>query len=105
MLILEGQALTESGRHSAVLRDFSPLQVGTSGSWKGQLFTLIGRLQVQYDGGGWNEWHALMADGSSAWLSESSDRFVFTRLETSPNWQHSQICRHENRPHILCLWA
>ena len=28
MLILEGQALTESGRHSAVLRDFSPLQVG-----------------------------------------------------------------------------
>ena len=82
MLILEGQALTESGRHSAVLRDFSPLQVGTSGSWKGQLFTLIGRLQVQYDGGGWNEWHALMADGSSAWLSESSDRFVFTRLET-----------------------
>lgn len=81
MLILEGQALAEShNRHSAVLRDFSPLQIGTSGSWNGAPFTLIGRLQVQNDGGGWNEWHALLADGSSAWLSESSDRFVFTRL-------------------------
>lgn len=84
MLILDNQQLTASGRHSAVLSDFSPLCLGTSGTWKGQLFTLIGRLQVQYDGGAWNEWHALMADGSSAWLSEASDRYVFTRLEQQP---------------------
>lgn len=82
LLVLEDRGFAASGRHSVVLRDFSPLQLGTTGTWKGQLFTLIGRLQAQYDEGGWNEWHALMADGSSGWLSEASDRFVFTQLET-----------------------
>ena len=84
MLVRSGEQLASSGRHSALLQDFSPLQVGTSGVHKGNLFTLIGRLQVQYEGGSWNEWYALLQDGRSAWLSESSDHFVFTEQETSP---------------------
>ena len=84
MLILEGQALTESGRHSAVLRDFSPLQIGTSGSWKGQLFTLIGRLQVQYDGGGWNEWQ--MHKELPVQVGDPKDKDVeFTTVDKLPN--------------------
>ncbi|AUZ03884.2 MULTISPECIES: DUF4178 domain-containing protein [Vitreoscilla] len=83
MLVRSGEQLAASGRHSVLLQDFSPLQVGTNGSYKGMLFTLVGRLQVQYEGGSWNEWHALLHDGRSTWLSESADLFVFTELETA----------------------
>lgn len=81
VLLINQNKLVQSGRHSAVLNDLSPLQIGTSGVWQGKPFTLIGRMQVNYDAGSWNEWHALMHDGSSAWLSEANDRFVFTRLQ------------------------
>ena len=43
-------------------------------------FTLVGRLQYAYDGGTWNEWHALFDNGSdsqrSAWLSEDNGAYV-----------------------------
>jgi hypothetical protein len=81
VLLINQNKLVQSGRHSAVLNDLSPLQIGTTGVWQGKPFTLIGRMQVNYDAGSWNEWHALMHDGSSAWLSEANDRFVFTRLQ------------------------
>ncbi|PIT24015.1 hypothetical protein BGI37_10625 [Snodgrassella alvi] len=81
VLLINQNKLVQSGRHSAVLNDLSPLQIGTTGVWQDKPFTLIGRMQVNYDAGSWNEWHALMHDGSSAWLSEANDRFVFTRLQ------------------------
>lgn len=85
VLLINQNKLVQSGRHSAVLNDLSPLQIGTSGVWQGKPFTLIGRMQVNYDAGSWNEWHALMHGGSSAWLSEANDRFVFTRLQPAPS--------------------
>ena len=81
VLLVNQNKLLQSGRHSAVLSDLSPLQIGTTGEWQGKSFILIGRIQVHYEAGLWNEWHALLADGSSAWLSETNDRFVFTRLQ------------------------
>ncbi|MBI0182153.1 DUF4178 domain-containing protein [Snodgrassella sp. W8158] len=81
VLLVNQNKLLQSGRHSAVLNDLSPLQIGTTGKWQGKSFILIGRIQVHYEAGLWNEWHALLEDGSSAWLSETNDRFAFTRLQ------------------------
>jgi hypothetical protein len=39
-------------------------------------FTLVGRLQYAYEGGTWNEWHALFDNGRSAWLSEDNGAYV-----------------------------
>ena len=79
LLVREGETLTDSGEDSALLEDFSPLQIGTSGVYNQQPFTLIGRLQARYDAGVWNEWYLLFADGSDGWLSESGDQYVLTR--------------------------
>ena len=79
LLIRDGDTLTDSGEDSALLEDFSPLQIGTSGVYHQQPFTLVGRLQARYDAGVWNEWYLLFADGSDGWLSESGDQFVLTR--------------------------
>ena len=79
LLIRKGDTLTDSGEDSALLEDFSPLQIGTSGVYNQQPFTLVGRLQARYDAGVWNEWYLLFADGSDGWLSESGDQYVLTR--------------------------
>lgn len=78
-LVRADDGLLDSGKKSAIIEDYSPLQLNTSGTFEGEPFTLIGRLQVQYDRGVWNEWHALFNNGSSGWLAESGGLYVFTR--------------------------
>ena len=78
MLVRQDDGIVDSGRDSALLEDFSPLQIGTAGTFVTQRFTLVGRLQVQYDDGAWNEWYALFDDGRTGWLSEAGDLYVMT---------------------------
>ena len=79
MLVRQDNALIDSGRDSALLEDFSPLQIGVRGYFATCQFTLVGRLQAQYDAGMWNEWYALFDDGGVGWLSEAGDIYVMTR--------------------------
>ncbi|MGL1400171.1 DUF4178 domain-containing protein, partial [Vibrio parahaemolyticus] len=43
------------------------MQIGTSGFIEGQAFTVVGRIQLQYDGGLWNEWALQVGDGQQEW--------------------------------------
>jgi uncharacterized protein (DUF983 family) len=79
-LVRDGATLRRIGESAELFDDHSPLQLGASGTYQGAAFTLLGRLQVRYDGGSWNEWHALFesADGHrSGWLSEDNGQYVF----------------------------
>lgn len=78
LLLRQDDGVVDTGRDSALLEDFSPLQIGTTGTFGTQNFTLVGRLQARYDVGVWNEWYALFDDGSSGWLAEAGDQYVFT---------------------------
>ncbi len=75
-LVREGEALRRIGQSAELFDDHSPLQLGTAGRWQGAAFTLVGRLQLRYAGGTWNEWHALFDSGKSGWLSEDNARHV-----------------------------
>lgn len=79
MLVRQDGSIADTGRDSALMEDFGPLQIGTSGRFAAQGFTLIGRLQARYDAGVWNEWYALFDDGTAGWLSEAGDIYVMTR--------------------------
>ena len=48
VLMINNRQLIKSRRRSAILEDFSPLQIGTTGIWKGQQFILTGRIHVHY---------------------------------------------------------
>jgi endogenous inhibitor of DNA gyrase (YacG/DUF329 family) len=79
-LLRDGDALRRIGVSAELFDDHSPLQLGASGTRQGMGFTLVGRLQYGYEGGTWNEWHALFDNGTgdqrSAWLSEDNGAYV-----------------------------
>lgn len=78
-LFKDADSVRDMGKMSAVLEDYSPLQIGTSGSYAGQEFMVVGRIQLRYDAGLWNEWYVLLADGRPAWLSESGGQYTLTQ--------------------------
>jgi uncharacterized protein (DUF983 family) len=77
-VVKELNAVRDLGRMSDVLEDYSPIQLGTSGSVGGRAFTVIGRIQLRYASGIWNEWFLLFDDGGNGWLGDSSGRYVIT---------------------------
>jgi len=77
-LLKDADSVRNIGKMSDVLEDFSPLQITTSGVYQGRNFSLVGRIQLRYDAGMWNEWYALFDDGSAGWLSDASGQYVFT---------------------------
>lgn len=75
-LVRDGEALRRIGQSAELFDDHSPLRLGAGGRLQGEAFTLVGRLQYGYEGGTWNEWHALFDNGRSGWLSEDNGRYV-----------------------------
>ena len=56
----------------------SPLSLGTSGRYEKRGFTLVGRLQLDYGLGPWNEWYAAFDDGQWGWVAEAQGRVYVT---------------------------
>lgn len=76
-VVRDGDTLKRIGKMAELFDDHSPLQLQTSGTWRDQAFTLVGRLQYKYGEGTWTEWYAVFTDGSSAYLSEDNGAYVF----------------------------
>ncbi|MCW5637213.1 MAG: DUF4178 domain-containing protein [Rubrivivax sp.] len=83
-LVRDGQALLRIGQSAELFDDHSPLQLGAAGRYQGLAFTLVGRLQYGYEGGTWNEWHALFDNGRSGWLSEDNGAYVMAFEAPTP---------------------
>lgn len=77
-LLREGDALRRIGQAAELFDDHSPLQLGVQGKLQGEAFSLVGRVQMRYADGGWNEWHAFFDNGRSGWLSEDNGNYVFS---------------------------
>jgi len=72
--------LENIGKMAALKLDGSPLQVGARGRYRGMRFDVIGRIQLRFNRGLWNEWHVMLDDGRSAWLGESQGTYAFSFL-------------------------
>ncbi|WP_434514016.1 DUF4178 domain-containing protein [Dechloromonas sp. ARDL1] len=77
-LVRHDQELEDIGKMAVLVEDRSPLQLGSEGRYKGVHFALIGRIQVKYSQGTWNEWHLLFDDMRTGWLSEAAGEYVLT---------------------------
>lgn len=80
-LVRQDQALADIGKMAALAEDRSPLQLGASGRYRDQQFSVLGRIQLRYSQGLWNEWFLLFDDQRSGWLSEAGGEYVLSFAE------------------------
>lgn len=93
-VVRQGETLSRIGKMAELFDDHSPLQLQAAGVWNKRAFTLVGRLQYKYAEGSWTEWHAVLADGSSAFLSEDNGAYVFSLpLPNPPNLAAAEAFR------------
>jgi uncharacterized Zn finger protein (UPF0148 family) len=78
-VLRDADTVKDQGKMSAVLEDFSPLQIGSSGVYEGVGFGVIGRIQLKYSDGMWNEWYVQLEDGQNGWMSDASGQYSITR--------------------------
>ena len=89
--------------------DSSPIQLNTEGIYRNKAFVVIGRILYEYEQGGWNEWHAMMNDGSSAWLSDAQDEYAVSfaaraaSLPAAANLQVGQQFTWNNERYTLSV--
>lgn len=85
-VLKEAGAVKDLGKIASVLEDYSPIQVGTSGVLGGRHFNVVGRIQLRYDAGMWNEWYIIFDNATSGWLGDASGQYTVTMLR-SPDGQ------------------
>lgn len=56
--------------------DGSSIQLSTEGIYRNKSFVVVGRIVYEYDQGAWSEWHVMMDDGTSAWLSDAQQEYA-----------------------------
>jgi Domain of unknown function (DUF4178)/S-adenosylmethionine decarboxylase len=76
----------------------SPIQLGTTGVWDIRGFTVVGRILYRWSRGRWNEWHCIMDDGKSAWLSDAQLEYAMSELqpESTPLPSASELLLSES---------
>lgn len=79
ILIRTDVNLEKVGVVSDLPPDSSPIQLGTSGVYESHAFTVAGRIVYDYDEGSWNEWHVMLNQGGSAWLSDAQSQYAVTQ--------------------------
>ncbi|RBH49844.1 DUF4178 domain-containing protein, partial [Pseudomonas sp. MWU13-2860] len=77
-LLRDADSVRDIGKMAALLNDYSPLQITSCGQYLGRGFNVVGRIQLRYDAGLWNEWYLLFDDGGDGWLSESVGQYALT---------------------------
>lgn len=83
-VLKDADSVRDLGKMGIVLEDYSVLQIGTSGVYAGRAFNLIGRLQLRYPAGFWNEWFVIFDDGQNGWLSDASGQYTMTFQKPLP---------------------
>jgi hypothetical protein len=74
----KGAALADYGRVAELIPTPSFLRLGVEGGYEGApRFTLVGRLQLRWARGTWDEWLLGFSDGNWAWLSESQGKLHY----------------------------
>jgi uncharacterized protein (DUF983 family) len=86
-VLKDAASVATMGKMSEVLEDYSRIQVGTDGVLAGRHFSVVGRIQLRYSAGMWNEWFLMFDDGATGWLGDSSGQYVITTArELGASW-------------------
>lgn len=79
----DDQGVKDLGKVGQLLPDASPIQVGTKGRYGEERFEVLGRLQLKYDQGVWNEWFLGFDGAREGWLGEAQGLYAVNFLVES----------------------
>jgi hypothetical protein len=85
--------LQKVGQVADLPPDSSPIQIGTEGAYNHKAFVAIGRIIYEYEQGSWNEWHLMMNDGTSGWLSDAQDEYAVSFAAPGRKMPEAGQCR------------
>jgi ribosomal protein S27E len=74
----KGQDYEALGKVADLIPTGSKLGLGLHGKFEGHDFTLIGRVQLGWQSGVWDEWYASFDDGRWGWVAEAQGRYYVT---------------------------
>ncbi|MBL8383637.1 MAG: DUF4178 domain-containing protein [Burkholderiales bacterium] len=77
-LLRRGAQIEDIGKMAALMDDPTPIRIGTEGVHLGVHFAVIGRIQMRYAAGLWNEWHLLFDDMRTGWLAGTAGEYFVT---------------------------
>lgn len=78
VVIRHDMNLETMGKVGELLDDMSPFQVGTTGTFEGENFKLLGRIKLVYSGGTWSEWFASFPNNKIGWLAEAQGNYMIS---------------------------
>ena len=84
VLVRRDLDLSKVGEVAELPPDPSPIQIGTTGRFENDAFTVTGRIVYAYDSGTWNEWHLAFEAGTSGWLSDAQLEYSVYRQIAKP---------------------
>jgi len=68
--------LEDVGKMAQLQVDGTPVQLRAEGIYRNVHFGVVGRIQLRYDQGLWNEWHLLFDDMRNGWLGEAQGTYA-----------------------------
>lgn len=77
-LMKDAETVRRIGEVGDLLEDYSPICLGAAGTYERLRFTVVGRIQLRYEAGFWNEWFIAFDDGQTGWLSDASGQYAIT---------------------------
>ena len=93
-ILRQAQSLELVGKMAQLAEDGSPIQLGTVGRHAGDQFEVVGRIQLTFAQGYWNEWYLAYADGKTGWLGQGQGQYVITAQVPGlhpPRWQELMV--------------
>jgi len=83
-LMRQNMDLSLIGKMAEIQEDGSPLQIGVTGTFCGVGFEVVGRIQLEYPSGYWNEWYLELHDGRNGWVGDGQGQYTITFLVEKP---------------------
>ena len=71
LIVRRDRDLEAMGKMAKLPDDVTPFQIGVTGSFVSTRFSVIGRVRMAWEDGGWNEWFLWFENERKGWLAEA----------------------------------
>lgn len=82
VVLRSDRGLENLGRAADLANTPSTVAVGDRGTLRGVGFEVVGRVQLDYGRGPWDEYYVAFSDGSWGWMADAQGNFYVTKLIT-----------------------